>query len=186
MLSRYGMWGDVQVGMQGVHSNIRVLLWQALGWMLSTAVSDPSGSLAVDVQFNTVLNSERAEQRIPTPRNAAPLWEGSCPTMQLHGYSPWLEFVFQFLLEKIAAELLCYLLTKRIQEEDSLSSCRSSCPLDTYLSLLVPLWQSGDYISLLLPSPAERCVSLGQGLPLAETDLCLTPVLSRCSVLRCL
>lgn len=54
---------------------------------------------------------ERAERRIPSPRTAAPLWEGSCPTMQLHGHPPWLEFAFQFLLEKIAAELLCYLFT---------------------------------------------------------------------------
>lgn len=75
--------------------------------MLSIAGSALSVLLAVDVQFNTVLNSGRAEQRISSPRTAAPLWEGSCPTMKLCGYSPLLEFVFQLLLEKTATELLC-------------------------------------------------------------------------------
>lgn len=146
--------------------------------MLSIAVSGPPVSLAVDIQFNTVLNSGRAEHRILGPRIAAPLWEGSCPTRQVHGFSPWLEFVFQLSLEKIATELLCYLLTKRIQQEDSLSSCGSFSPLVHTLTSSCHC-ERGVIISLLLPSPAERCVFLRQGLPLAETDLCLTPISSR-------
>ena len=78
-----------------------------------------------------------------------------------------IEFVFRLSVEKSTAKFLCGLPTKRIQQKDSLFSYRSFCCMDKCLNTLVPLGKRGNSISLLLPSPAERCSFLRQGLPLA-------------------
>lgn len=90
---------------------------------------------------------------------------------------PCLNLYFSCCLRRLQ---LSYSVSSSQKESNKRTAWSLACPSVLWINILTsPLWKRGKNISLLLPSPAERCVSLGQGLPLAETDLCLAPISSR-------
>lgn len=98
-------------------------LWPSLAGseMLSIHVSDPSVSLAVDVQFNTVLNSGKAEQSIPP---GVLLLSGGAPVRPCSSMDilPGLNLNFSSRLRRLQ---LSYSVISSQKE----SSKRTACPL---------------------------------------------------------
>lgn len=153
--------------------------------MLSIAVSkslyDSGSRWPVQYYARTVCG--RAEQRSPSPRSCC-FFLGA---LLSHHAAAWTSSLKTWLNLCFSCQLRSLQLNSSVafpqRESNKRTACSLTSPSALRVNALTSLWKRGNSISVLLPSPAERCSFFRQGLPLASTtfvhrhrDLCVTPI----------